>query len=122
MNNKNVVYDPRFLIKFHKPHYQIFVGNIRFSCEEEEIRDLFSKFGTVVSVIIPITKTGYNKGCAYVTYVREADAKAAIKNLNGTTFQNRVIYVEEKKEFDINQPRIDKAHPDQPPKYVHIDE
>ncbi|KAH0791304.1 RNA-binding protein [Histomonas meleagridis] len=109
--------DIRFRLKFHKPHYQIFVGGVRYSAKEEEIRNLFSQFGKVISVIIPLSRSGYTKGCAYVTFTKEADAKEAIAHLDKTTFQGRTIYVEEKREYDENLPRIDPRNPDQPGKY-----
>jgi THO complex subunit 4 len=89
--------DPRFAPRFNKPCYQIFVGGLRYSTREEPVRELFERFGTVVSVIIPIKKSGHTSGTAFVTYVREGDAKRAIAELDHTEFQGRTIFVEEKK-------------------------
>lgn len=112
---KTPIFDIRSKLKLSKPVYQVFVGGLRYSASEDEVRDHFSKYGRVVSVIIPITKTGTARGCAFVAFATESDQKTAIQALNETEFMGRKIYVDERRDPDPNAPRIDKNMPEQPP-------
>ncbi len=62
---------------------RIYVGNLPFSATEEEIRQLFSQYGTVQSVS-PVTDrdTGRPRGFGFVE-MSGPDASRAIQNLNG---------------------------------------
>lgn len=111
------IFDIRSKLKLSKPVYQVFVAGLRYSASEDEVRDLFSKYGRVVSVIIPITKSGNSKGSAFVAFATESDQKTAIQALNETEFMGRKIFVDERRDPDPNAPRIDKNMPEQPPIY-----
>ena len=55
---------------------KLFVGNIAWAASLQELKDLFSKFGTVVSAVILSDKTtGKSKGCGFVemTTIEEAE-------------------------------------------------
>jgi RNA recognition motif-containing protein len=46
---------------------KLFVGNLSFKMNEEDIRDLFAAHGNVVSVSVPVdTATGRKRGFAFV--------------------------------------------------------
>ena len=47
---------------------EIFMLNVHFKATEDEIRDLFSKFGTVERVRLPQKAAGQSKGIAYVVF------------------------------------------------------
>lgn len=77
---------------------KLYVGSISFQATENELKDIFSKIGEVESVkIISDTYTGRSKGFGFVEMVSEEDAHKAIESLNGTTFLNRPIVVNEAK-------------------------
>lgn len=114
---KKPIFDIRSKLKLSKPVYQVYVGGLRYSASEDQVRDLFSKYGRVVSVIIPISKTGNAKGCAFVAFATESDQKTAIQALNETEFMGRKIFVDERRDPDPNAPRIDKSMAGQPPIY-----
>lgn len=72
----------------------IYVGNIPYSMKEAEIEQLFSEYGTVVSVKIIIDKfTKRSKGYAFVEMEDESQAQSAIESLNETEVQGRSIKV-----------------------------
>lgn len=74
---------------------RLYVGNITFSTTEEELRDLFSKHGTVESVnVITDRETGRSRGFAFVE-MDEGSAEAAIQALNGSDMGGRNIRVNE---------------------------
>ncbi len=77
---------------------KLYVGSISFQATENELKDIFSEIGEVESVkIISDTYTGRSKGFGFVEMVSEEDAHKAIESLNGTTFLNRPIVVNEAK-------------------------
>lgn len=72
----------------------IYVGNLPYSTEESELRELFSQFGSVVSAnIIKDRETGNSKGFGFVEMAERADAEKAIKELDGKAFNNRDLKV-----------------------------
>lgn len=72
----------------------IYVGNLPYSTEESELRELFSQFGSVVSAnIIKDRETGNSKGFGFVEMAERADAEKAIKELDGKPFNNRDLKV-----------------------------
>ena len=69
---------------------KLFVGNLSFSTDESELRELFAKHGEVKSVkIIP------NKGFGFVEMSSNNEAKAAIEALNLASLSGRNISVNE---------------------------
>lgn len=75
---------------------KLYVGKIPFQAEEEELKDFFSTIGEVESVKIIIDmRTGQSKGFGFVEMASEEDAKRAIEDLNGKTFMEKAIVVNE---------------------------
>jgi cold-inducible RNA-binding protein len=73
---------------------KLFVGNISFRMSEDDLRDLFSQSGKVVSVAIPTDRdTGRKRGFAFVEMENDGEAQAAIDALNGKTIEGREIVV-----------------------------
>jgi len=74
---------------------RIYVGNLPFSATEDEIRDLFSSYGTVQSVrVITDRETGRPRGFAFVE-MDDRGADAAIEALEGSTMGGRSLRVNE---------------------------
>lgn len=77
---------------------KLYVGNLHFKATEEDLRELFSKSGEVESVkIIKDLSTGSSRGFGFVEMSAEEDAQKAIKTLNGYTFMERKLNVNEAK-------------------------
>lgn len=75
---------------------KLYVGNLPYSCNEDELFQEFSKYGEVESVRIIINRdTGKSKGFAFVQMKEDKDATNAIHNLNGKPFHNRPLTVNE---------------------------
>lgn len=72
---------------------KLFIGNLPFKLKEDDIRDLFSKFGEIVEVAVPQDKaTGRPRGFAFVTFKTEDSAKQAL-TLDGHEIDARKIRV-----------------------------
>src|SRR5262245_30362399 len=77
---------------------KLYVGNLPDSASEQIGRDAFSKCRTVASVsIITDRDTGQSKGFGFVEMSSDAEAQAAIQQLNGTSLDGRQIKVNEAK-------------------------
>ena len=73
---------------------KLFVGNLSFKLNEDDLKELFSQCGNVVSVSMPIDNaTGRKRGFAFVEMGSDSEADEAIKQLNGQTVQTRPITV-----------------------------
>lgn len=74
----------------------IYVGNLSYRAQEQEINALFAPFGSVESVkIITDRETGRSKGFAFVEMNNDTEAKEAIEALNGKDFSGRGLVVNE---------------------------
>lgn len=74
---------------------KIYVGNLSFDATEEQVRDLFSEFGTIESLaMINDRDTGRFRGFAFVE-MEDSSANAAIKALNGKELDGRELNVNE---------------------------
>lgn len=77
---------------------RLYVGNLPFTASEEEIRELFSRHGTVNEVkLISDRDTGRPRGFAFVE-MDDAGADAAIEAVNGTEMGGRTLRVDQAQE------------------------
>ena len=73
---------------------ELYVSEISFSAEEEDLRKLFVLFGTVNSVhMVKDPKSGLFKGSAFIRMATPAQAKDALNSLDGTYLIDRCISV-----------------------------
>ena len=77
----------------------IFVGNLPFRAEREDILELFTPFGEVMNCSLPLERdTGRKRGFAFVEMADESIESTAIDGLQGTELMGRPL-------------RINKAEP-----------
>lgn len=77
----------------------IFVGNLPFRAEQEDVIELFSPFGEVANCSLPLERdTGRKRGFAFVEMADEAVEASAIESLQGAELMGRPL-------------RINKAEP-----------
>ena len=79
---------------------RLYVGNLPFSADESQIRELFSQNGRSVSEVKLVTDrdTGRPRGFGFVEMGSDQDADGAIRELNGRDFGGRALTVNEAKE------------------------
>ncbi|HPD95835.1 MAG: RNA-binding protein [Bacteroidales bacterium] len=74
----------------------IYVGNLDFKVDENDLKGVFEKYGSVSEVKIITDKyNGRSKGFGFVVMEDNAEAKKAIDALNGTTVKDRAMVVNE---------------------------
>ena len=77
----------------------IFVGNLPFRAEREDVIELFAPFGEVLNCSLPLERdTGRKRGFAFIEMADEAIESKAIDGLQGTELMGRPL-------------RINKAEP-----------
>ena len=74
----------------------LYVSNLSFNVNDEDLRELFTSFGEVTSVkIINDRETGRSRGFGFVDMSDNAAANLAIKELNMSEVDGRSIKVVE---------------------------
>jgi RNA recognition motif-containing protein len=77
----------------------IFVGNLPFRAEQEDVAELFAPFGAVANCSLPLERdTGRKRGFAFVEMADEESENRAIDGLQGAELMGRPL-------------RINKAEP-----------
>ena len=77
----------------------IFVGNLPFRAEREDVLQLFAPFGEVLNCSLPLERdTGRKRGFAFIEMADESIESKAIDGLQGTELMGRPL-------------RINKAEP-----------
>jgi len=82
--------------EFRMPGSRLYVGNLNYSVTDEQLKELFSKYGEVVKVDII-----QGKGFGFVEMANPESAEKAKTELNNFEFEGRAL-------------RIDEARPPQP--------
>jgi len=79
---------------------RLYVGNLPFSADEDQVRQLFAQDGREVSEVKMITDrdTGRPRGSGFVEMGNSGDAEAAISALNGYSMDGRALTVKEARE------------------------
>ena len=74
----------------------IFVGNLSFNTNEDELRQLFESYGQVDRVSIMTDRdTGRSRGFGFVEMASNEDGEKAIAGLNGSQVGGRTVNVNE---------------------------
>jgi len=83
----------------------IFVGNLSFSCTEDELREAFEQYGTVDSArIISDRETQRSRGFGFVEMPNDSEAQAAIGGLDGQNLDGRDLRVNEARPREDRRP------------------
>ncbi|KAK5673237.1 Splicing factor [Batrachochytrium dendrobatidis] len=73
-------------------HKKLYVSNLSHTMTEDDLQELFSKFGEISALRVVRMPNGNSKGIAFVEYNQEDHAKEAM-TLNGTMVDGRLIVV-----------------------------
>ena len=74
----------------------IYVGNLDFATHEDQLQTLFAAYGAVKTVAAVTDRdTGQPRGFAFVEMTNAAEARAAIRTLNGSVHSGRALIVNE---------------------------
>jgi RNA recognition motif-containing protein len=100
----SVLWLPLMALAQKEPLVNIFVGNLAFTVTEQDVRELFAKYGVVDRVnLITDRETERLRGFGFVEMADANAARAAITALNGREMAGRALNVNEAK------PREDRS-------------
>ncbi|XP_054709340.1 uncharacterized protein LOC129219045 [Uloborus diversus] len=72
---------------------RIFVGGISGSTSEEDLRNLFSKFGNVKATKVIVDKAGISKGYGFVTFETEEEAQKILVEVDCLTLKDKRLNI-----------------------------
>src|SRR5436305_2814556 len=85
---------------------KLFVGNLNFKTNDDDLRTLFSQRGTCDSATVMMDRaTGRSRGFGFVEMSTDEEAQKAIQQFNGYDFQGRNLNVNEARERTPGGPR-----------------
>lgn len=80
----------------HGEEVKLYLGNLDYNTSEQRLRDVFSEFGVVTDVLIPVIRdTNRPRGFAFVTLDSRDAATQAIAQRDQTELDGRTIRVNE---------------------------
>jgi RNA recognition motif-containing protein len=86
---------------------KLYVGNLSYQLQEEDLRQAFSEVGEVISVtVIKDRMSGQSRGFGFVEMATDDDAKNAIATMHGRPLENRPLVVSEARP---QQPRDNRS-------------
>ncbi|NEQ31924.1 MAG: RNA-binding protein [Leptolyngbya sp. SIO4C5] len=82
----------------------IYVGNLSFQASEDDLRDVFTEYGEVVRISLPVDReTGRKRGFAFVEMADESKEDLAISELDGAEWLGRELRVNKAKPRENNR-------------------
>ncbi|KAK9453544.1 hypothetical protein V1511DRAFT_527760 [Dipodascopsis uninucleata] len=91
---------------------RLFLRNLSFICSEDDLRELFSPFGTLEEVHIPLDSVTHNsKGIAYVLFENGSGAERSYLELDKQSFQGRLLHIlpgQPKRKYEIDELELAK--------------
>jgi RNA recognition motif-containing protein len=75
---------------------KLYVGNLPYTMRDDDLQQHFARFGEVISAKVMVDRdTGRSKGFAFVEMRSADEAQAAIRGMNGQSFDDRALVVNE---------------------------
>ncbi|MEB3210824.1 MAG: RNA-binding protein [Leptolyngbyaceae bacterium] len=72
----------------------VYVGNLSYSVTEDDLNHVFAEYGSVKRVKVPVDReTGRVRGFAFVDMSSDDEETAAIEDLDGAEWMERVLKV-----------------------------
>ena len=84
----------------------IYIGNLSFQAEREDLLDLFAQYGEVKQCSLPLDReTGRKRGFAFVELANDSEEQAAIDDLQDVEWMGRMIRVNKATPRERSAPR-----------------
>ncbi|KAF7763533.1 hypothetical protein Agabi119p4_8070 [Agaricus bisporus var. burnettii] len=89
----------------------LFVGNLPFHCQWQDLKDLFRQAGTIMRADVALGPDGRSRGFGTVVFATEQDAERAVKMFNGYEYNGRVLKVHFDRYSHLSQPPASPSSP-----------
>ncbi|XP_055078704.1 RNA-binding protein 28 [Periophthalmus magnuspinnatus] len=73
---------------------RLIIRNLSFKCSEDDLRETFAKFGTVLEACIPLKPDGKMRGFAFVGFKNVSEAAKALTAMNMKEIKGRPVAVD----------------------------
>lgn len=82
----------------------IYIGNLSYGATEEDLKEEFSKYGSVKRIVLPTDReTGRMRGFAFVEMESDGDEDTAITELDGAEWMGRQLKVNKARPKEDNR-------------------
>jgi RNA recognition motif-containing protein len=82
----------------------IYVGNLDYAVEEDDLREVFADYGTVKRVYLPVDRESNRKrGFGFVEMSSDEEEDKAIESLDGASWMNREMKVNKARPRETNR-------------------
>ncbi|KAF4465642.1 PRP24-pre-mRNA splicing factor [Fusarium albosuccineum] len=80
---------------------EIHINSLDRSASENDLEEVFSKYGKVTRVNVPQTLAGKNKGFAFIDFATKEEAEKAVAEMHNTKFRSQILQVTLSKESKV---------------------
>ena len=88
----------------------VYVKNIESGVTDDELRDLFEKYGDVSSSAVSRDESGKSKGFGFVNFIRHEDAARAVDELHDKDLHGQNLYVGRAQKKHEREQELRKQH------------
>ncbi|XP_051526262.1 polyadenylate-binding protein 1A-like isoform X2 [Myxocyprinus asiaticus] len=76
-----------------KEFTNVYIKNFGEDMDDDKLKDIFSKYGTAMSIRVMTDESGKSRGFGFVSFERHEDAQRAVDEMNGKELNGKLIYV-----------------------------
>uniref|UniRef100_A0A672P099 Polyadenylate-binding protein n=1 Tax=Sinocyclocheilus grahami TaxID=75366 RepID=A0A672P099_SINGR len=76
-----------------KEFTNVYIKNFGEDMDDDKLKDVFSKYGTAMSIRVMTDENGKSRGFGFVSFERHEDAQRAVDEMNGKELNGKLIYV-----------------------------
>ncbi|XP_062865344.1 polyadenylate-binding protein 1b isoform X1 [Trichomycterus rosablanca] len=76
-----------------KEFTNVYIKNFGEDMDDEKLKDVFSKYGTAMSIRVMTDDGGKSRGFGFVSFERHEDAQKAVDEMNGKELNGKLVYV-----------------------------
>ncbi|KAF8331279.1 uncharacterized protein EI90DRAFT_2846920, partial [Cantharellus anzutake] len=93
MGMRSTSLSPQLNISSNAQGRNLFVGNLPFQCQWQDLKDLFRSAGQIVRADVALGADGRSRGFGTVLFANDADANTAVAMFNGYEYNGRTLKV-----------------------------
>uniref|UniRef100_A0A673HIU0 Polyadenylate-binding protein n=1 Tax=Sinocyclocheilus rhinocerous TaxID=307959 RepID=A0A673HIU0_9TELE len=76
-----------------KEFTNVYIKNFGEDMDDDKLKDVFSKYGTAMSIRVMTDENGKSRGFGFVSFERHEDAQRAVDEMNGKELNGKLMYV-----------------------------